>query len=118
MVVSELESMSSEPEGPESRALYLILFPAGLQERIIEVLDRIGVCGYSEGPNLIGRGTRGRHSNKHIWPGATGEIFTAIAPSEGEVLMQRLRTLNDELQRTSHGLHGLHVLNWPCQRLL
>jgi hypothetical protein len=32
--------------------------------------------------------------------------------------MQRLRALDEELQRSSRGLHGLHVLTWPCQRLL
>lgn len=101
-----------------ARELYLILFPTGFEERIEGILDEIGVPGYSEGPNLVGRGSRGPHFDNQVWPGATGEIFTAIEASQAETVMQRLRALDEELQRSSRGLHGLHVLTWPCQRLL
>jgi hypothetical protein len=40
------------------------------------------------------------------------------APSTGHGDLQRLRALDEELQHSSRGLHGLHVLTWPCQRLL
>ena len=101
-----------------ARELYLILFPNGFEERIESILDEVGVPGYSEGPNLVGRGSRGRHFDNQVWPGATGEIFTAIEAGQAEALMERLRALDEEVQRSSRGLHGLHVLTWPCQRLL
>jgi len=107
------------PQAPSlARELYLILFPNGFEEQVEGILDEIGAPGYSEGPNLVGRGSRGRHFDNQVWPGATGEIFTAIETDQAEALMQRLRALDDELQRSSRGLHGLHVLTWPCQRLL
>jgi hypothetical protein len=101
------------------------------------------VPGYSEGPNLVGPGSRGvpspgldnrivigpspnfppktrapRHFENRVFPGASGEIVTAIEARQAEALMRRLRVLDGELQRSSRGLHGLHVLTWPCQRLL
>jgi hypothetical protein len=119
MVLSETgQATSPEVQDPESRDLYLILFPTGYEESIIELLDSIGVPGFSEGPELLGRGAHGRHFNNPVWPGSTGEIFTAIDARQGEVLMQHLRMMNDELQRKSQGLQGLHVLSWPCQLLL
>jgi hypothetical protein len=118
VVLLQTDEASNEVQTPESRDLYLILFPGGLEESIIQILDEIGVPGYSEGPNLLGRGTRGRHFDNQIWPGTTGEIFTAISADQGEPLIQRLRLLNDQLQHSSRGLQGLHVLSWPCQRLL
>jgi hypothetical protein len=120
MVVPLPESTltSANQTAPQARELYLILFPSGFQEQIEGILDEIGVPGYSEGPNLVGRGLRGRHFDNQVWPGTTGEIFTAIETGQAETLMQRLRALDDELQHSSRGLHGLHVLTWPCQRLL
>jgi hypothetical protein len=120
MVVLQPESplTSADQTAPQARELYLILFPGGFEEQIEGILDEIGVPGYSEGPNLVGRGLRGRHFDNQVWPGTTGEIFTAIETGQAEALMQRLRALDDELQRSSRGLHGLHVLTWPCRRLL
>lgn len=120
MVVPQPQSTltSEDQTAPQARELYLILFPSGLQEQIEGILDEIGVPGYSEGPDLMGRGSRGRHFDNQVWPGATGEIFTAIETGQAEALMQRLRALDEELQRSSRGLHGLHVLTWPCRRLL
>lgn len=101
-----------------ARVLYLIMYPGGFDERVIKLLEALGVPGYSEGPKLHGRGPRGRHFDNAVWPGQTGEIFTAIPPSQAEPLMQRLRALDSEIRGSSHGLQGLHVLTWPCQQLL
>jgi hypothetical protein len=102
----------------ELRDLYLIMFPGGFEERVIQVLEAVGVPGYSEGPNLVGRGPRGRHFDNAVWPGSVGEIFSAVEPAQGETLMHWLRALDNELRETSKGLYGLHVLTWPCQQLL
>lgn len=120
MVVPPPEVQPADPTQATSQAreLYLILFPNGFEEQIEGILDEIGAPGYSEGPSLVGRGSRGRHFDNQVWPGATGEIFTAIETGQAEALMQRLRALDEELQRTGRGLHALHVLTWPCQRLL
>ena len=114
----ELQPAGATQSTSVARDLYLILFPTGFEEQIEGILDEIGVPGYSEGPNLVGRGLRGRHFDNQVWPGTTGEICTAIEAGQAEALMQRLRALDEELQRSSRGLRGLHVLTWPCQRLL
>jgi hypothetical protein len=97
----ELQLTSATQTTPQAREKHLILFPNGFEERIEGILDEIGVPGYSEGPNLMGRGSRGRHFDNEVWPGTTGEIFTAIEAGQAEALMQRLRALDEELQRSS-----------------
>jgi hypothetical protein len=118
MTYADVAAQPHERPTAEPRDLYLILFPSTLQERVITILEAVGVPGYSEAADLIGRGPRGRHFNNPIWPGATGEIFTAVGSDQGRVLMESLRELDRELERDSRGLYGLHVLTWPCQMLL
>jgi hypothetical protein len=115
---AEMAAQPGERRSAEPRDLYLILFPSTLQDRVITILEAVGVPGYSETADVIGRGPRGRHFNNPIWPGATGEIFTAVGSEQGQVLMQSLQALDRELERDSRGLYGLHVLSWPCQMLL
>jgi hypothetical protein len=81
---AETATQPPETATTEARQLYLILFPSTLQERVIAILDAVGVPGYSETSDLVRRGPRGRHFNNPIWPGATGEIFTAVGSDQGE----------------------------------
>ena len=85
MVVPQPEVQPANPTQATSlaRELYLILFPNGFEERIESILDEVGVPGYSEGPNLVGRGSRGRHFDSQVWRGTTGQIFTAIEVAGG-----------------------------------
>ncbi len=118
MTLSEQYSPTTPALAPDSQKFYLILFPASFEERIEALLDDVGVPGYSRAPDVVGRGPRGRHFNNPIWPGAIGEIFTAVDDTCGARLSQQLKLLNAAMHAESRGHYGLHVLSWPCDSLL
>jgi hypothetical protein len=53
------------------------LFPAYYEERIVALLDDIGVPGYSRTPDVVGRGPREQHFNNQIWPGVAWNPWSA-----------------------------------------
>ena len=102
----------------QARTYCVILFPAYLEERMEQLLDDVGVPGYSRAPDVVGRGPHGRHFNNQVWPGATGEIFTVVDNGCADDLLRQLTAFDASLRAESRGLYGLHVLTWPCQALL
>jgi hypothetical protein len=105
-------------EPVSARTFCVILFPAYLEARVIALLDALAVPGYSRAPNVVGRGPHGRHFGNQVWPGVTGEIFTALDEAGARVLADGLAGLDAELQQESHGLHAVHLFSWPCQAVL
>jgi hypothetical protein len=118
MILSEELLLTNLTSAPETRTLYVILFPESLEDRIEALLDEVGVPGYSRAPAVVGRGPHGRHFNNPIWPGSTGEIFTVLDTTCGTELIQQLAMLNAIVQAESRGLYRLHVFAWPCQSLI
>ena len=102
-----------------SRQLYLILYPKELEEEVIQTLESAGVPGYTEMPKMVGRGQRVRHFDNAVWPGATGAVFTVVAPDEAQqALVPSFRALAAKLDSRSHGLYGLHMFALPCEQLI
>jgi hypothetical protein len=103
----------------ESRELYLILYPKELEDEIIQTLEATGVPGYTEMPKMIGRGRHIRHFDNPVWPGATGCVFTVLAPSEAQAhLLPTFEALAASLDTRSKGLYGLHIFALPCEQLI
>ena len=101
-----------------SMTLFLILYPEGVQEDVIQILDSIGVPGFTETEKVIGRGTRGRHFDNPIWPGADGMIYAVVGPAHVEPLSAALSSYNGSLEMRSKNLYGLHIFTWTCAQLL
>jgi hypothetical protein len=100
------------------RELYLILYPKEMEDEIVDVLEDIGVPGYTQFPKMIGRGRKTKHFDNSIWPGSTGAIFTVVDPQLGPTLARSFEHLNHELEGRSHGLYGLHLFSWPLRQLI
>ena len=102
-----------------TRELYLILYPKELEDEIIQALESTGVPGYTEMPKMIGRGRHVRHFDNSVWPGATGCVFTVLAPDEAQVkLLPTFEALAANLETRSHGLYGVHIFALPCEQLI
>jgi hypothetical protein len=110
--------MGDPNRNPWPLALYLILYPQELEERIVETLEAAGVPGYTEFPKLIGRGRRIRHFDNQIWPGATGAVFTVIGPDLVSALVPPFEALNRQMEERSRGIHGLHMFAIPCRQVI
>src|ERR1700730_12922231 len=64
-----------------TQEMYLILYPKELEDEVVDALESAGVPGYTEMPKMIGRGRHIRHFDNAVWPGATGCVFTVVAPT-------------------------------------
>ena len=115
--VAVADKVAGSPAQIETRTFSLIVFPQGIEESVIGILDEIGVPGYTESEKVTGRGPRGRHFDNPIWPGADGAIFTVTTPSQASDLSSALLEFGHGLERQSRGLYGVHVFTWDCHQL-
>jgi|SRR5579859_1226576 len=119
MVWGEHELRMDASHGPgHSRELYLILYPKELEGDIIDLLETIGVPGYTELPKLVGRGRRVRHFDNPIWPGATGGVFTVVTQEQARALTTPFESLAEQIETRSQGLYGLHMFALPCRQVI
>jgi hypothetical protein len=98
--------------------MFLILYPDTCEEEVIQILDTLGVPGFTETRKVTGRGKRGRHFDNSIWPGADGMIYVVVGASQRGALASALTTYNRTLEGRSRGLSGLHVFTWSCDELV
>ena len=111
------EDEDLESLGP-TMELYLILYPKEREDTILQVLEEIGVPGYTEFPKCIGRGRRIKHFDNPTWPGATGAIFTVIPREQAPALVRPFRQLNRQLEERSRGVASLHIFALPCRQVI
>jgi hypothetical protein len=57
------------------------------------LLDSHGVAGYSEIPQILGKGTTGRKLGTRAFPGSSTLYFAAVQPNAAEALVDALRAL-------------------------
>ncbi len=101
-----------------TRELYLILYPKELENDVIELLESVGVPGYTELPKLVGRGRRIRHFDNPVWPGATGAVFTVVSQEQSEALTRPFEALAERMEARSKGINGLHMFALPCRQVI
>ena len=97
-----------------AQTMYVILYPDTCEEEVVQLLDSVGVPGFTETHKVTGRGQRGHHFDNSIWPGADGMIYVAVGPAHHRALASALTNYNRSLELGSKGLSGLHV----CDQLL
>jgi hypothetical protein len=98
--------------------MFLILYPDTCEEEVVQILDSVGVPGFTETHKVTGRGRRGRHFDNSIWPGADGMIYAVVGPTHRRALASALANYNRSLERRSRGLAGLHVFTWLCDQAM
>jgi hypothetical protein len=101
-----------------TQTMYVIVYPDSCKEEVVEILDAVGVPGYTETQKVVGRGQRGRHFDNAIWPGADGMIYVVVDPTQGRALATALTDYSRSLEMRTRGLSGLHVFMWQCAQLL
>jgi hypothetical protein len=112
------ETFPLDDTASSQKTMYLILYPDLCQEEVVQLLDSVGVPGFTETRKVTGRGQRGRHFDNSIWPGADGMIYVAVGPTHRRALASALTNYNRSLELRSRGLSGLHVFTWQCDQLL
>jgi hypothetical protein len=76
--------------------LLLIFVDSNHRSDVERVLDEHGVPGYSEFPNVFGKGESGRKLGTRAFPGSSTLYFVAINDGDCETLCVDLRALRDQ----------------------
>lgn len=84
------------------------------QEEVRAIIAKHDVRGYSEIQNVLGEGATGKHLGTHVFPGKSVLVFTVVAASKKEELVQALKEYNEGLFEGE----GLRVFALPVESLL
>ena len=75
--------------------LILIFVDADHAADVAGVLERHAITGYSEIPQVLGKGTTGSKLGTRAFPGSSTLYFAAVQPEAAEALVESLRSLRD-----------------------
>jgi hypothetical protein len=73
--------------------LLIVIYDAGADEDVTEVLDEPPVEGWTKLFNAFGVGGRGRKTNEPAFPGSNYVALVALPEEQVETLRQRLRAV-------------------------
>ncbi len=94
--------------------LLMILVDTNHQNAVEEILDRHQVQGFSELPDVLGRGETGRKLGSRAFPGSSTLYFTVIDPSICASLCGELQALNDEIGKEE----GLFAFTMEAEKVV
>ncbi len=92
-----------------------IPFNQAYKERIIEILDKLSIRGFTQWETVQGRGTqRGEpHYGDHAWPTMNSAIITIVPDEKVGTLLQRLHELDMKTEA-----QGLHAYVWNIEQMV
>ncbi|MDR2139171.1 MAG: hypothetical protein LBP50_06455 [Tannerella sp.] len=92
-----------------------IPFNQALKERLIDLLDRMNVRGFTLWDEVQGRGnhTGEPHYGNHAWPTLNSALLTVVPDDRANDLLAQLRTLDLENQA-----QGLHAFMWDIEKAI
>ena len=93
--------------------MLMIICPENRQQEVRDLIAKHNVHSYSEIPNVLGEGKTGKHLGTHVWPGKSVLVFTVVASSIKEELVQALK----EYHETLLDGEGLRVFALPVESL-
>ncbi len=93
----------STPEIPEERpiptVLLTVVYDSGMEMRVTETLEELGVPGWTKVFGGHGFGGRGYKLDTPIWPGTVNLLTLALPEAEAETVIARMRTLQQSYRR-------------------
>ncbi|MCC8146110.1 MAG: hypothetical protein LIO93_06670 [Bacteroidales bacterium] len=91
----------------------LIPFNQAFKDRLIEILDRMSVRGFTMWEQVQGRGTvNGEpHYGDHAWPSMNSAILAIIPDEKVDKLMEKVHALDVETERL-----GIHAFVWNIEK--
>ena len=94
--------------------LLLIVVDSNHRDDVEKILEAQSVSGYSELPNVLGKGEMGRKMGSRAYPGSSTLYFTAITLDMCESLCGAFKALRDEAGREE----GLRVFSLEAEMVL
>lgn len=77
-----------------------IVYNQALTDVMMNLIDRMGIRGYTQWDTVLGRGTeKGEpHHGSHTWPSKNTSILTIVEERKVEPLLAKLRALDQQTQ--------------------
>jgi hypothetical protein len=90
-----------------------IPYNQAFKERLMDLLDRMNIRGFTMWDPVQGRGThRGEpHYGNHAWPTLNAAILTVVPDNLADDLLAQLQTLDRENE-----MQGLHAFMWDIEK--
>lgn len=105
--------MAESSDKPEATILLTVIYDSGMDERLTEALDELGVAGWTRTFGAHGRGGVGRKEDSPIWPGTVNTLLIALPETRVAAVAEALRAL----QRTYRRNPGLTLWTQPIELL-
>jgi hypothetical protein len=105
--------MTAVGDDGEPRILLTVAHDSGMSERVIGVLDSLGLTGWTQMFGAHGLGGAGRKQDNPIWPGSVTMLFIVLPEADVPRVASALR----ELQRSYAHNPGLTMWCSPVELL-
>ncbi len=92
-----------------------IPFNEAYKDRILEILDKLSIRGFTQWEAVQGRGTkRGEpHYGSHAWPTMNSAVITIIEDEKVDKLLDVLHELDMQTEA-----QGLHAYVWNIEKAI
>jgi hypothetical protein len=90
-----------------------IPYNQALKERLIDLLDRMSLRGFTLWDEVQGRGSRTGepHYGNHAWPTLNSAILTVVPDNRADDLLAQLQNLDRENE-----MQGIHAFMWTIEQ--
>lgn len=85
------------------------------KDRLIEILDKLSIRGFTNWENVQGRGTKkgNPHYGDHTWPTMNSAIVTMIPDEKVDPLLEKIHELDIKTEA-----QGIHAFVWNIEKMV
>ena len=85
------------------------------KERLIDILDKMNIRGFTMWEQVQGRGTNSGdpHYGNHAWPTMNSSILTVIPDDKVEGLLEKIHALDLLTEQ-----QGIHAFVWNIEKMV
>ena len=92
-----------------------IPFNQAYRERLITMLDKMNIRGFTMWEHVQGRGTKAGepHYGSHAWPTMNSSILTVIPDEKVDDLLEKIHALDAKTEQ-----QGIHAFVWNIEKVV
>ena len=99
--------------------MLVLIFRESLEQDVLQLLEELGVKGFTEAPKLQGAGETGQTFQTFGWPGYNAMILAAMEEEQAEQVAARLKTFSQAAQQRQRVAKiPLRLFAVPCECLI
>lgn len=91
--------------------LLFIICEASVDERVMEMLERMGAAGYTRFTGAIGHGKNGRREGTAVWPGLNTLLLVGVP----EEIVPKIKKGIDDIAEERNGRLSAKIFSCPAE---